>query len=186
MNKKAFYLVVSLQALFLVGMILINQSILWCGQEVILKTEPVDPYSLFSGEYVSLSYKAAHIPLAKVSHPDLNDTSKAAEHYARGSRVFVQLEKQGDEWQAVKISKRRKDMGNNLYMAARVDWVRYWSVVRKTEVPDIWVNYGIESYYTPEGTARNYERINMQGLKVKIAVDSWGRSKIIELIPLDK
>ncbi|MDD4561908.1 MAG: GDYXXLXY domain-containing protein [Syntrophomonadaceae bacterium] len=186
MNKKTFYLVVSLQALFLVGMILINQSILWCGQEVILETEPIDPYSLFSGEYVSLRYKAAHIPLDKVQHPDLNDTNRAAEHYARGSRVFVQLEKQGDAWQAVKISKQRKDMGNNLYMTARVDWIRHWSEGKKTEVPHIWVHYGIESYYTPEGTARNYERMEMRGLKVKVAVDSYGRSKIIGLIPPNK
>ncbi len=186
MNKKAFYLVVSLQALFLVGMILINQSILWCGQEIILETRPANPYSLYrdKGEYVSLSYKAAHIPLAKVSHPDLNDTSKAAEHYARGNRVFVQLEKQGNEWKAVNISKRRKDMGDNLYMTARVDWTGYWFEGRKTEAPHIWVNYGIESYYTPEGTARNYNMMmGARGLKVKVAVDSYGRSKIIELIP---
>ncbi|MGI5879148.1 MAG: GDYXXLXY domain-containing protein [Syntrophomonadaceae bacterium] len=186
MNKRTFYSVVLLQALFLMGMILLNQSTLWYGQEVILETEPIDPYSLFSGEYVALSYKAAHIPLDKVQHPDLNDINKAVEHYARGSRVFVQLEKQGDEWQAAKISKQRKDMGDNLYMTARVEWIQYWSEGKKTDIPHIWVKYGIESYYTPEGTARNYERIEMQGLKVKVAVDSWGRSKIIELIPPDR
>ncbi|MDD3852183.1 MAG: GDYXXLXY domain-containing protein [Syntrophomonadaceae bacterium] len=186
MNKKTFYLVVSIQALFLAGMILLNQSILWCGQEVILKTEPIDPYSLFSGEYVSLRYEVSHIPLDKVQHPDLNDITRAAEYYTRGSRVFVQMEKRGEEWQTVKISKKRKDMKGNLYMAARVEWITNWAEGRKTVIPQMTVDYGIESYYTPEGTARNYERVEMRGLKVKVAVDSWGRSKIIELIPPDK
>ncbi len=78
-------------------------------------------------------------------------------------------------------------MGNNLYMTARVDWTGYWSEGRKTEAPHIWVNYGIENYYTPEGTARNYRMMmDARGLKVKVAVDSYGRSKIIRLIPPNK
>ena len=48
-------LVVLLQTAALVGMVAIKQRTLITGTPVLLKTEPVDPRSLFRGDYVILS-----------------------------------------------------------------------------------------------------------------------------------
>lgn len=184
MKKKTFYSIVTLQVLFLIGMILFNQSILWWGQPIILETAPVDPHSLFSGEYVALNYQISDLKLDQVAHSGFANSSEARKYYPRGSKVYVQLEKQGDTWQAVAISKNRHDMQGKLYISGRVEWVsEWWENNQLKEPPRIHIKYGIESYYTPEGQARYYEYTDIQSLRVKVALDPLGRSKVVELLP---
>lgn len=183
MKRKVFYLIVLVQVLFLVGMILANQSISWGGREIILETEPIDPHSLFSGEYVALNYDISTLELGDIRYPEVK-ASELEEYFTRGSRIYVQLTRQGDIWKAVGISRSRSDMGNEMYISGRIRYFsKGWQNGEIREPAKIDIAYGIESYYMAEGKARNYEGREMQGMKVKVALDQLGRSKVMALLP---
>lgn len=183
MKKTTFYSLVLAQVVFLVGMILINQSVLWWGKDIILETRPIDPHSLFRGEYVDLHYQISELALNQISHPGFSGDSELRSYYKRGSKVFVQLEKRGQVWQAAAVSRERKDMQGRLYLTGRVEYAwEGWGSGVMQEAPRLGIRYGLESYYTPEGQAIKYERDSSQPLRVKVAVDPWGRGKIKALL----
>lgn len=183
MKRKVFYFIVLLQVLFLAGMILANQSIIWAGREIMLETEPIDPHSLFSGEYVALNYDISTLELDNIWYPELKDNDIEG-YFTRGSRVYVQLVRQGEVWKAVGISKSRSDMDKGMYISGRIRYFfEGWQKGEVKEPARINIAYGIESYYLPEGKARHYEGREMQGMKVKVALDQLGRSKVLEILP---
>lgn len=66
------------------------------GTEITLRTVPVDPRSIFRGDYVTLSYEAgANVPYAQLADEkgDLDGTA------------YVVLEKKGDTYERVAVSK---------------------------------------------------------------------------------
>lgn len=65
-NKMLFYCVVLAQIAILVFIIISNLAIVNSGERVLLKTQPIDPRSLFSGDYVTLGYEISQIDLEKV------------------------------------------------------------------------------------------------------------------------
>lgn len=180
-SPKIFYLAVLVQVLFLIAMIGLNQSIVWWGKEIRLEIVPVDPYSLFSGEYVDLRYGISNLELDEMEHPGYTKGSEAANFYRRGDKVYVELARKGEYWQAVKVSKNRRDMGDKLYITGRVEGVSHWDWQGRTDTLNLRVRYGIESYYTPEGEAIKYERLGPEQVSVRVAVDKFGRARVLGL-----
>ena len=60
---KALVVVVFAQVLILAGEYLNSIYPIWFGQEVRLKTVPVNPRSLFRGNYARLNYDISTVPL---------------------------------------------------------------------------------------------------------------------------
>ena len=76
-------LVVLLQTVALVTMVGMKQYTLNTGTPILLETEPVDPRSLFSGDYVRLNYK--------ISRLDVDKISKESREWKRHETIYVTL-----------------------------------------------------------------------------------------------
>jgi len=164
--------VVVVLTLVLAGMIGRKQWTLITGTPVVLETQPVDPRSLFRGDYVRLNYTINTLGSDRFELPDVQ----------RGDVVYVTLKKGDPYWQPVAVSTERPE-DDAVAIKGRVDRVskqRWNRDTRKMEeVSELRLKYGIENYFVPEGTGRALER-PAQGEKVsmEVAVDKCGNAGI--------
>lgn len=114
MNQKTlFYLAVGLQLLILVGIIGYKQYTLSTGESVLLKmSHPVDPMSLFSGNYIILSYEISTINLTQTPS-DYGD-------FKPGDQVYVKLKKDGEYATVESVGKNKPE---GLFMKGKVSRV---------------------------------------------------------------
>jgi len=163
-QSKAILIIVVVLTLTLVGMIAKKQYTLNTGDLIILKTTPVDPRSLFRGDYVRLNYDISHLNTSQF--PLFNDLK---EHES----VFVALKKQGVFWQPVAVFKSMPEAENNTVVIK--GYIQSLSG-RGTQIS---IKYGIENYFVPEGEGRDLERLRNQGnISMQIAVDGFRNSGI--------
>lgn len=176
--------VASLQTAAIGWMVWDRIQLLKHGKEIILPVIPVDPRSLFRGDYVILSYEAQNIPGPLVT-PELSK--------ARPSTFYVTLAKTGDAWTPAALTtepqtatsdrisiKARARYGWALTARARVAPVgQTTSTPAPPPVPSMSVRYGIESYFVPEGKGKPLEQMAREKkLAALIAVDAKGNAAI--------
>jgi len=158
--------------LVLFGMIARKQWTLNTGTPVVLETKPVDPRSLFRGDYVRLNYTINTLDTA--AYPALSEVK-------RGDVVCVALAPGKPYWQAVSVSTACPDTPS-VFLKGRVDRVsRRWnSETRKYEATSqVRVKYGVENYFVPEGTGRSIERPAAgEKISIEVAVDRFGNAGI--------
>lgn len=165
----AIIIVAALQTLVLGYMVWERASLIASGQEVVLDVAPVDPRSLFRGDYVILNYRA----ISQLDGALLSGTPQ------KDQPLYVRL--------------RRTPAGVWMPIAAahtKPAQLPPGDVVIQGRIDDIWqqtlgqpmgvrVHYGIESYFVPEGTGVDMERSIREGdLKVIVAVGNSGQSAI--------
>lgn len=158
--------------LLLVGMIARKQWTLNTGTPMVLETQPIDPRSLFRGDYVRLNYTISRFELAR--YPVLADVK-------RGDDIYVTLAKGDPYWQPQAVHTEYPE-GAGVVLRGRVERVvqRFNNETRKYEkAKEVLVKYGIENYFVPEGEGRAIERPEA-GVKVSIevAVDACGNAGI--------
>ncbi|MCP4135288.1 MAG: GDYXXLXY domain-containing protein [bacterium] len=172
-SKKAFIAVVIAQALVLCFMIGKRVFILKTGTKVLLQCEPVDPRSLFSGDYVILNYKISSLSgdlfIDKADSLKKNDT------------VFVALgkDKEGKFWEAKAASSDRDALNKKDYPV----------VIRGTVKDPIFlginIRYGVESYFVPQYEGLEIER-ELSQASVEISIAGSGESGISRLFLDDR
>ncbi|GGB86387.1 hypothetical protein GCM10011352_10360 [Marinobacterium zhoushanense] len=101
------------------------------GQPVLLKTEPIDPRSLFRGNYVRLNYSVSSI-----------DSTLAAEPFRRHQVVYVALRPEGRYHVAEALLHEPPEQGP--FIRGRVRWAS--SEFYRIE-------YGIEAFFMPKEKA---------------------------------
>ena len=107
------------------------------GEEIRIKVVPVDPRSLFRGNYARLSYE--------ISRVNLPDDSRALR---KNEIVYVTLKKnENDLYEADGISLSKPDSG--LFIRGRVG---------RTHDRTIGIRYGIEAFFAPEEKALGLEK----------------------------
>ena len=151
--KVGFWVVVAGQLALLLAVIGVKEQTLRTGTAVVLQAAPVDPRSLFQGDYVDLNYEISFLP------PYLSDS-------ALGATVYVSLMEKDDVWEAVAYDTVRPS-GDQVFIKG---------TVRRRGVMD----FGIGTYFVPEGTGQVIERA--QDLKVKVAIDGGGAALIKEVL----
>jgi uncharacterized membrane-anchored protein len=127
---------IALQLLVLAGELINANYPLWTGQEIRLQVEPVDPRSLFRGNYARLDYDIANV----------RQCDKSLERDLRkGDVVYVHL-KPDDAgiMRARGFSVKPPDGGT--FIRGRVKWVQHGC-------PELDVRYGIEAYFLPREKA---------------------------------
>ena len=155
MNKKLIFIAVSfLWIAVAVGLIISKQHIIRTGKTVLLETVPVDPRDFLRGDYVILRYKISTIALQQIQ--------SEKSYYGQGERVYVKLEPRERFWEATAVKTKKPISDNAVYMKARVKYC----YDKKLEL-----NYGIESYFVPEGEGKNIEK-NMRGNKSSVEVEA--------------
>lgn len=164
MKRKSF-LVIGFFWLSIVAILITTKEYtLRTGAEVLLKTRPVDPRDLFRGDYVILSYDISRFDADKMQ-------SSYIKSFKENDVVYVSLNTQ-KEYASIRQVHLEPPIGE-LYMKGRITRVRGDNVT---------VEYGIESYFVPEGKGRELERHRNRGkVDVLAAVDRRGNTMIKKL-----
>ena len=152
--RIAFLTVVAAQLVFLIGFIGIREAALRDGTEVVLQTVPVDPRSLLQGDYAILDYEIADLP-------------EYLHQVSVGDTVYVELWQDQDVWGAGYYSDWHSNLEGKTFIKGRVD--------RRGHA-----DFGIGTYFVPEGTGRIIERA--QDVKVVVSVDDDGNAVIKDLL----
>lgn len=164
MDKKRLFLLIGIFWFVIIfGFIAIKEFTLKTGKEILLKTVPIDPRDLFRGDYVVLRYE--------ISTLDLNSLPSDYADFKENNKIYVALNVVDAYGAPSKVYKNTPD--EELFIKGTVRSVR-----GKT----IDVEYGIESYFVPEGKGYDIERRRGSNLDVKVSVDRFGNAVIKSLL----
>ena len=152
--RIAFWAIVGAQLVFLIGFITVREVALSTGAEVTLQTVPVDPRSLLQGDYAILDYEIAGLP----GH--LRDLPE-------GQIVYVELLEGPDAWGAVEYYDYLGQFGGKTFIRGRVDRPGH-------------LDFGISTYFVPEGTGRIIERAD--DVKVVASILDDGNAVIKDVL----
>jgi uncharacterized membrane-anchored protein len=166
-------LVAGVQTAAIGWMVTDRVTLLRTGKEVVLPIIPVDPRSLFRGDYVRIDF-----PVTMVSSELFPKNDKPR----RSGPVFVTLQRDSDSWKPVAVSETAPNAGpDQTVMMGRLAH-NWWPGSGRTP-HQVRINYGIERYYVQEGKGLELENAaRSKKLAVVVAVDSKGRSAIKGLI----
>lgn len=185
MNRFALAVIALLigQSLFLGAMVWDRVSLLRSGDVVTLSTAPVDPRDIFRGDYVILNYDISRLHIAELGGDD---------EFAYGDDIFVELAPDGATWDAVAIWRApREPQEGHLIIRGRINSIvgetRPTGIPERDSIPcpncgTVGVDYGIESYFVPEGEGRELANIRNDGkLTVDVALGKDGTPAIKQL-----
>ncbi|HEX7074256.1 MAG TPA: GDYXXLXY domain-containing protein [Hyphomicrobiaceae bacterium] len=164
----AIAVVAVLQTAVLGWMVAERVRLLQTGREVILPIVPVDPRSLFRGDYVRLSYEVTRVPGHLLK-------GKAT----RGAPIYVTVQRQVDgSYVPVAASETHPGVAapDQIVLRGRVE---HDGRRNDSGAGDLFLSYGIESYFVPEGKGLQLEKMaGERKLAAVIAVDRHGNSAI--------
>ena len=152
--RIAFLAIVAAQLVFLIGFIGVREVALRTGTEVVLQTVPVDPRSLLQGDYAILDYEVARLP-------DWMDG------FSVGRTIYVVLQQERDVWTSSAYAEERSHVTGEVFIKGRIDRIGH-------------ADFGIGTYFVPEGTGHIVERA--QDVKVVVSVDEDGNAVIKDVL----
>ena len=167
--------VIVLQTVALLGMVGMKQYTLSTGVPVVLKTQPIDPRSLFRGDYVRLNYAISQLALDRLG---------GDREFRRGDSVYVVLQPGDEYWQPVAVYHDRPAVAaGQVVMKGRVEFLNDFRWLGPNQPPEavksINVKYGIESYFVPEGEGRTLEHPKPgDTVSIRVVVDRYGNAAI--------
>ena len=177
---------IALQAGVLVWMVWHYEAFLSEGREIRLDVAPVDPRSLFRGDYVILNYKG----LSRLEPPvfsgmpigTTNNSSGDGLTFSPDSPVAVIIapNETGQAWQAVRIQKvcPTPEIGKEACLMATVV-----SLNTHGPRPYIRLKYGLENYFVSQGRGRRLENVrDIKRLQVIVALKPQGQAIIKGLV----
>lgn len=151
-QKIGFVVLVALQLAVLGFMIWRQQLLLQKGTPVMLACAPVDPRSLFSGDYVILNYKISNFHgWAKTW--DWGQLNPRQENFRRYDTIYVALapETTSKFWRPVEVAHDRKTLEGKGPVIIR------GRVMHAMHAGPITVRYGVEEYFVPQFEGRTIE-----------------------------
>lgn len=161
-NKKLFILIGLFWLVIIAVFIGTKEFTLRTGEEVLLKTVPVDPRDLFRGDYVILRYEISTLPLSKIPADSAD--------FKIGNTVFAVLKKENGYGVAAGIYKHIPT-NEKLFIKGKV---------KSFGGKELFVEYGIESYFVPEGKGAGISA--GRDLSVKVSIDKFGNAAIKSLL----
>lgn len=175
------YVLIALVALAQTGvlahMVWDRERLTSLGRQIDLDVIPVDPRSLFRGDYVILGYEISQVPRSMI-----------AGKVRRGQQVFVQLSRVDGVWKPRTASHELPAPAavadGDVVLAGRVMHTPHEGDVdadqdRSRATSRVTLRYGIESFFVPEGTGKEIEReVGAKKVVAHIAVDASGRAAI--------
>ncbi len=180
-TTAALLIVAILQSAALGWMLWDRISLLRGGQAILLDVEPVDPRDLFRGDFVILSYAISRLKTETIAGDD---------NFSKHETIYVSL-RHGETgtWQAVAVNKTPPETTADDLVVARgkVAWVidrkeSGTGTVCDQGCAELAVNYGIESYFVPEGEGRKLEDMrNKRKLQIAARVADDGEVAIAGL-----
>lgn len=163
-SRKIFVLLAVWWLIIMVVFITVQETAIRTGTQVLLKVAPIDPRDFFRGDYVRLGY-------------DISTLNITEGDFTYGERVYVLLAVGDDDVaSAAGLTKVRPSADDGLFIRGTV-----------TETPDSWrrllgVEYGIESYFVPEGAGMAWQGLRTSDLTARVIVGRDGRVILRELL----
>ncbi|MEO6724568.1 MAG: GDYXXLXY domain-containing protein [Blastocatellia bacterium] len=173
-NKTAlwFALALALQLLILIGVSAQQFIARTTGRSVVLKVQPVDPYSILSGYYVTLGYEISSnggFP-RNAGEPNTDPNP--------GGIVYAIVERQDDGlWHPVELASSLPTSLPENRMVIRGRYVGGR------------IEYGIEQFYIPESkrdVINKDLREHLGDARVELKVDADGNAALVKLLIEDR
>lgn len=133
MNSRRFLLLMAYSLIILTLIFLPKMITLSLGQDILLKTAPVDPRDIFRGDYVNLRYDISTIDLDNIPYDH---------EFMVGESVYASLSEKEKYWAIDSVSHRKPDVSD--------EDVCMKGVVTSSYDDTLNVRWGIESYFVPE------------------------------------
>lgn len=174
-------LLLGVSTIFLLGMAGCEHMKRITGEEIILRTRPVDPRDILRGNYVALDYEVERVHL-----PDL-PTSADPSGWKAGDDLYLMLRPDGVSWKPVALARQRVK-GEPSDVALRAKYVRREDFGGVTEpgknMPvDILLDIGVDHYYAAEKAAKQIEADAREApLDVILSVGADGHAAIKGLV----
>ena len=154
---------IAFQLVVLVGMVVNAAMPLWTGTEIRVRTVPVDPRSIFRGNYVRLGYDFGTLP---------EDALPGEDHLRPGEVVYVRLEPgEGDVHEFAGASLDEPAEGVYLRGHLASDYAPYR------------VRYGIEAFFAPKEKALALEKNLRGGGTAVLMVTGGGKAALKDVTP---
>ena len=154
---------IAFQLLVLIGMVAKAAMPLWTGTEIRVKTVPVDPRSIFRGNYARLRYELGTLPEGALAD---------VEGLRVGEVVYVSLKRgEAGEYELAGVSLERPADG--IFLRGRLTW----------NSPPLRVRYGIEAFFAPKKRALRLEKDLRNGGTAVLMVTDGGRAALKDVIP---
>jgi len=153
------------QLLVLTGMVGLSAMPLWTGEEIKVKTIPVDPRSMFRGNYARLSYDISEVGI-----------EHANKKLRNGDVVYVSLyQAESGLYEFSKASLTKPQQG--VFLRGRIQTHRYDSNQKAYDV-----KYGIEAFFAPKKKALALENDLRDGGIAVLMVSSSGKARLKDVI----
>jgi uncharacterized membrane-anchored protein len=176
----------------LCGVLVVHAWPLWTGESVLLPVTPVDPRDLFRGEYVRLDTPATRLavrsdgqaPAGALAVTPVGSwwselPSDQVDRYGSlvGRVVYVQLEPRGEAGESQPVSISIEPVPDRINFRGRVRW--YQDAGQRLDL-----DYGLDSYFMQEGTAKPVEDAlrTRRRVQMEVAVTSSGHTRIRRLL----
>lgn len=175
-------LLLAVQVAALAAMVADKQWTLNTGTPVLLQTEPVDPRSLFMGDYARLAYPIGRLRL------DGETALGGDKDFKRHDTVWVALKAEPDGAKAVGVYHQRNTIAPGLLaIKGEVQSVNENTWNRATNQPikqlTLQVRYGIEQYFVAEGSGGQIERPRGgEKVTIRVAIDARGKAGILAVL----
>ena len=169
---KILLAVITFQVLILAGEYLNSVYPIWFGKEVRLNTIPVDPRSMFRGNYARLKYD-----ISSVSLPALGKDQNLRQH----TMIYVSL-KENDKGIYELASTSLEKPKDGIFIRGRLQY-QYWfsDAIRNQDI-----KYGIEAFFAPKQRALQLESDLRNGGIAVVAIASNGKATLKDVIPIPK
>ena len=160
------------QIAFLFSMIAGRAAILRDGREVTLSVQPIDPRDLLRGDYVILGYNISAVPASLFA-----ERPQGSER-AEDRTVFVRL-REGEDGIWEPVAARYDERPEPPASPQEIDIRGAASAVWFENTTSVFVRYGIERFYVPEGEGRAIEDGMVErAFRMKVAVARDGAAQI--------
>ncbi|BCW97379.1 MAG: hypothetical protein KatS3mg024_0206 [Armatimonadota bacterium] len=167
--KRWFAIIAAAQILFLGAQAAYYELWKATGEVVEIRVTPVDPRSLFLGNYLSLEYD-----ISRPRQQALSAGSVSFDRLADGATIFVELEprKGGAVLSGLYARRPNRPAEGRVYLRGRKDFDR--------------IIYGLERYYIPEARSDAVSKLQMAlareenppRLTVEVAISRSGQGMI--------
>jgi uncharacterized membrane-anchored protein len=170
MNQKQFLLLMLIPAIVILSIIAVKYFTIFFGKEILLENRPIDPRDLFRGDYVDLRYEISTIDLNEIPHD--ND-------FSYGDKIYASLSKKKKFWTIDSVSHSKPALDE--------DHVCMKGKVESVYDDRVFIDWGIETYFVPEGEGWQIERQENAGnVSAVVSVDFTCSSVLRQLLINDR
>lgn len=172
---KRFVLASVIPIVILLGMTVTPLYTLLTGEEIILRTIPVDPTDLFRGDYVTLRYEAEEIPRGLVEQEVISKLNSGQYDL----EVYVPLEFKQGVHVPTKVSLQKPN--NGLYLKGKLAYIGpAWTGESETEEV-AHISYSLDKYFVEDNTGLELEEASRDGNILAKAKVKNGYAYLIDL-----